>query len=99
MNNGSVAERFRHHPFKMGHARSIRVTSTILSVLMLMGFCIKAVPSPLKSMEVERYHQPQPLILTPVGEIGRLNGLKIRRAMHVDSNSTLGTSFLNVSLG
>ena len=26
--NGSVAERFRHHPFKMGYARSIRVTST-----------------------------------------------------------------------
>lgn len=29
--NGSVAERFRHHPFKMGYARSIRVASTRLS--------------------------------------------------------------------
>lgn len=26
-----------------------------------LGFCIKAVPGPLKSMEVERYHQPQPV--------------------------------------
>ena len=29
--NGSVAERFRHHPFKMGYARSIRVASTRLN--------------------------------------------------------------------
>ena len=36
-----------------------------------LGFCIKAVPGPLKSMEVERYHQPQPV--SPLGLMVRSN--------------------------